>query len=186
MDPTPKLRILALAALAASIALAQPPASRPLVFDVATVRPAKAQRGAGIFFTPDGARANGSPLKYIIRSAYGENRDAPWFDEPAWTDTALYDIEAKFDPTAFKDLTDEQRRAVMQALLADRFKLVVHRETRVLPLYNLVVAKGGPKLRCVCGAAAGGVRSGLREPGAHEPQCAGAPGQPDSGAEGAE
>ena len=144
----------------ASIALATPLAraqvtapqssavpAKPLVFDVANIRPAKEQRGAGVSFTPDGARAVGSPLKWIIRSAYGENRDQFWSGEPGWTDTAYYDIEAKFDPVAFKDLTDDQRRTMLQALLADRFKLAIHKETRVLPYYNLVVARGGPKLR---------------------------------------
>jgi uncharacterized protein (TIGR03435 family) len=125
----------------------QPAAALAPAFDVVSIRPAKSQRGAGVFFTPDGARANGSPLKYIIRSAYGENRDQFWSGEPGWTDTAYYDIEAEFDPALYKDLTEDQRHAMLQALLADRFKLVIHKETRVLPYYNLVVAKGGPKLR---------------------------------------
>lgn len=124
-----------------------PTVSKPLVFDVATIRPVKERRGSGIWATGDGAKATGSPLKWIIRTAYNENRDAAWFGEPEWTDAALYDIEAKFDPSVYKDLTDDQRLAMIQALLADRFKLAVHRETRVLPFYALVVAKGGPKLR---------------------------------------
>jgi uncharacterized protein (TIGR03435 family) len=124
-----------------------PDSTKPLVFEVATIRPATEHRGNGIWPTPDGAKASGSPLMWIIRSAYNEKRDALWLGEPAWTESTFYDIDAKFDPTLYKDLTDNQRSAMIQALLADRFKLAVHRETRVLPIYTLVVAKGGPKLR---------------------------------------
>ena len=57
-----------------------------------------------------------------------------------WED--MYDVEAKAPSAA----TDEQIQLMMQALLEDRFKLKVHRETRELPAYHLSVAKGGPKL----------------------------------------
>lgn len=123
-----------------------PASTQTFVFEVATIRPAREHRGNGIWATPDGARATGSPLKSIIRSAYNENRDALWFGEPEWTDSTFYDIEAKFDPAVYPDLTDDQRFAMIQALLIDRFKLAIHRETRVLPFYKLVVAEGGSKL----------------------------------------
>jgi uncharacterized protein (TIGR03435 family) len=58
-------------------------------------------------------------------------------------DTGRYDIEAKAaDPKP----TLEQIRSMLQALLADRFKLAVHRETKEVPIYALVAAKGGTKL----------------------------------------
>jgi hypothetical protein len=126
---------------------ATPAATQPFVFKVATIRSAREHVGNGIALRPDGAYASGAPLKWIIRAAYDEKRDALWVGEPAWTENAFYDIEAKFDPALYKDLTDDQRFAMIQALLADRFKLAVHRETRVLPIYTLVVAEGGPKLR---------------------------------------
>lgn len=121
--------------------------TKPLVFKSATIQVASEHKGNGVSVTQDGAKASGSPLKWIIRSAYQENRDALWIGEPEWTDTAFYNLQAKFDSTAYKNLTDDQRFAMIQALLADRFKLVVHRETRTLPIYTLVVANGGPKLR---------------------------------------
>lgn len=54
-----------------------------------------------------------------------------------------YDIEARSDhPVSY-----QQQMRMLQTLLADRFKLALHRETKELPVYAMVVAKGGPKLR---------------------------------------
>jgi uncharacterized protein (TIGR03435 family) len=61
---------------------------------------------------------------------------------PAWIDSERYDIDAK--PAANTD--PKQIWPMWQALLADRFKLRLHRETRELPIYDLTAAKGGPKL----------------------------------------
>jgi len=65
-----------------------------------------------------------------------------------------YDIEAKMDGATadeVRKLSGEQnqstREHMLQALLVDRFKLTLHRETRELPLYSLVVAKNGSKLQ---------------------------------------
>jgi uncharacterized protein (TIGR03435 family) len=64
---------------------------------------------------------------------------------PDWLDApdVSFDINAKGPPGT----TKPQLRLMMQALLAERFKLKVHRETRTLPVYHLVVAKQGAKLR---------------------------------------
>jgi len=59
--------------------------------------------------------------------------------------TDRYDVIAKVSPDASK----EQRMLMLQALLAERFKLVVHRESKELPIYVLVAGKGGPKSRAV-------------------------------------
>jgi uncharacterized protein (TIGR03435 family) len=71
---------------------------------------------------------------------------------PDWLNSDRYDIEAKMDSSTadgLRKLNENERRAerqrMLQALLADRFKLTVHRETKELPVYELVVAKGGPK-----------------------------------------
>ena len=61
---------------------------------------------------------------------------------PAWINSEGYDIDAK--PPANTD--PKQIWLMWQTLLADRFKLKLHRETRELPIYDLTVAKGGPKL----------------------------------------
>jgi uncharacterized protein (TIGR03435 family) len=60
-----------------------------------------------------------------------------------WIDDERYDIQAKAEnPNA----TKEEIRVMLQTLLADRFKLATHRETKQLPVYTPLVAKGGPKL----------------------------------------
>jgi uncharacterized protein (TIGR03435 family) len=61
---------------------------------------------------------------------------------PAWIDSEGYDIDAK--PGSNTD--PKQKWPMWQALLADRFKLRLHREIRELPMYDLTVAKSGPKL----------------------------------------
>jgi uncharacterized protein (TIGR03435 family) len=72
---------------------------------------------------------------------------------PGWLDTKWYVIDGKIPDELFAEMqkmTPEQRSnqvdLMWQALLADRFRLKVHFETREMPIYELVVAKGGPKL----------------------------------------
>jgi uncharacterized protein (TIGR03435 family) len=64
---------------------------------------------------------------------------------PAWTHSETWDIDAK---SAGKT-TMAEKYAMLATLLADRFHLQFHRETRELPLYKLVIAKGGLKMRQV-------------------------------------
>jgi uncharacterized protein (TIGR03435 family) len=62
---------------------------------------------------------------------------------PSWLTSEFYDIVANVPKGAAK----EQIPLMFQALLADRFRLTLHRETQMTPVYALVVAKGGPKLQ---------------------------------------
>jgi uncharacterized protein (TIGR03435 family) len=75
---------------------------------------------------------------------------------PGWAKSTFFNIDAKADPSVdqqLKDLTSDagrkEKERMVQALLADRFKLVVHSETRQLPIYALVVARGGAKLGAI-------------------------------------
>jgi uncharacterized protein (TIGR03435 family) len=129
---------------------ASPPAqatTKPLIFEAVTIRPTKREQYSGMRVTPDGVTATGISVKSLIRSAYNEWHDSLWSGEPAWTAGEYYDIAAKFDPADFKDLTDDQRNTMLQNMLAVRFKLMLHRETKILPKFALVVAKGGPKMQ---------------------------------------
>ncbi len=62
---------------------------------------------------------------------------------PGWLDTERYDVAAKIPP----DTSKEQFALMLQKLLAERFKVTLHREMKDLPLYELVMAKNGPKLK---------------------------------------
>jgi len=57
-----------------------------------------------------------------------------------------FDIEAKAETTG-KAVSQDQMRLMVQSLLEDRFKLKVHRETRELSVYNMVLEKNGPKMK---------------------------------------
>lgn len=62
---------------------------------------------------------------------------------PAWAASEYYDLEA----TAGHAITVDQMRALLQTLLAQRFQLQVHRETREIPMYSLALGKNGPKFQ---------------------------------------
>jgi uncharacterized protein (TIGR03435 family) len=119
-------------------------------FDVVSIKPNKSGGGMiRVMNRPDGYSASNISLKILIQAAYGIREDLI-SGAPGWVDSARYDIDAKVDGAdveALKKLTPEQRRLILQPLLADRFKLKVHTETKQLPVYELVVAKGGSKLK---------------------------------------
>jgi uncharacterized protein (TIGR03435 family) len=132
---------------------AQPDATSDVkapVFDVVSVKPNKSESGMiRIMVKPDGYAASNVSLKMLIQNAYGIREDLI-SSAPSWADSARFDIDAKVagsDVEALKKLTPEQRRLILQPLLADRFKLKIHTETKQLPVYELVVAKAGSKLR---------------------------------------
>jgi uncharacterized protein (TIGR03435 family) len=96
-----------------------------------------------------GMRANAS-LMLLIQFAYAPHDSPHWLPlpasqvvgGPAWIDSEGYDIEAK----AAGGSDPNQEWLMWKTLLADRFKLGIHRETRELPIYHLTVAKNGLKL----------------------------------------
>jgi uncharacterized protein (TIGR03435 family) len=92
-------------------------------------------------------------LRDLIQFAYGMP-DSQILGGPAWLDSIMFDIDAKSDPAVDARLhalpTEQarhQKQLMVQALLADRFQLKVHQETRQLPVYALVVTKDGPKFK---------------------------------------
>jgi uncharacterized protein (TIGR03435 family) len=84
-------------------------------------------------------------LVELIRQAYGVTWELESGTGPASIWSERYDIQAKIPPGASKD----QLPLMLQALLEERFRLVVHRETKQRPVYALVVAKGGLKIQPV-------------------------------------
>jgi uncharacterized protein (TIGR03435 family) len=163
MTTAPLLRKLAafLLAAASSMALAQTPAAaapsaETIVFDVVSIRQVLTDtRQFGPTFPKggDGMILEYVPVGWVIRLAYGIDRDnrilglPEWARENNWDNR--YDIRAKVaeaDVPAWKAMSDSQRWQVVQRLLADRFQLRLHHETVQRPIYALVPGKGGVKL----------------------------------------
>jgi uncharacterized protein (TIGR03435 family) len=81
----------------------------------------------------------GATLKMLVGAAY-RVRDFQVIGGPNWINAGRFDIEAKAEQGA--NIRDgETGLLMMQSLLADRFQLKIHKETRELPLYELVVAR---------------------------------------------
>jgi uncharacterized protein (TIGR03435 family) len=99
-------------------------------------------------WTPQGVTFGGCSLGFIIAEAYGIPPGAmigprSLTKETLWPALQTgYDIAGKSDHPVSKD----EIRLMLQSLLAERFKLTLHHETKTGPAYKLAVAKGGPKL----------------------------------------
>ena len=137
----PAAGLLVCASVAAS---GQEAAAAPATeFEAASVKPAAPSAFGFIGCrTPDPGRleCTGAAFRTLLRRAY-QFENYRLFG-PGWMDTERYDIAAKVPAGT----TKEQVNLMLQALLAGRFGLTVHRETRDLPQYVLTVGKGGPKL----------------------------------------
>lgn len=128
-----------------AIALLACPGLAQTAFEVASIKPSQpGARGNSSDFAPGGERftATNMPIGGLILLAYDITvRQLQGPGTPALSER--FDIAAK----AAHPVSRAQMARMLQTLLADRFHLVFHRETRDSPVYALVVAKGGPKLR---------------------------------------
>ena len=127
-------------------------------FEVATIKP----RDPKVMMMPpasrDIVRAIGTPRGLVARAYNVTSATAQrvlggpnWIDD---NDKAVYVVEGKISEDVYAELQkltgderSKQNNLMLQSLLADRFKLKVHFETRELPVYELVLAKGGSKLK---------------------------------------
>ena len=119
-------------------------------FEAASIKPAAPQTGPGMRVMMRGGPGSPDPgqitysnvsLKQVLTNAYGIK--SYQINGPKWLDSERFDIVAKIAMGS----TKEQFQMMLQNLLAERFKLAVHHETKELPIYALVVGKGGPKLK---------------------------------------
>ena len=134
-----------------------PTSTQPLTFEVATIKPTATTNFWRLLPTPDGYTATNVSLFKLIGEAYGIVDPRLISGGPPWIDRDKFDLEAKFDAAyvpGAQNFTHAQRAAMLQPLLADRFQLKLHHETKALPVFNLVAAKGGPKMRPTPGAPA--------------------------------
>lgn len=138
-----------LTALAVTVAFAQPKS-----FDVASIKPnASNDHRIMIRFAPGGFSATGMTVRMLIGQAYGI-RDFQIQNAPAWIASDRFDINAKAEGLPER-VPRELMQTLLQNLLAERFGFKAHFEDKEGQVYNLVVAKGGPKLK-VSEAPAGG------------------------------
>ena len=146
------LRFMAVGAIAAVAAPLISPsgaqsaaAPSPAAFEVASVRPGAMWKAGGeghsrsdIEFSPDSLTMRNVDLSECVQWAYG----VKFYQISGLNPPERYDILAKADgPVPVSRL-----RAMLQELLAKRFNLALHRETKMLRVYELAAAKGGPRL----------------------------------------
>jgi uncharacterized protein (TIGR03435 family) len=143
--------IVTTALLCFSIAHAQ--SSRPQ-FEVASVKASVPGRatvdsgGVGFVHAASGLSGKNVSVKEMIETAY-HLQDFQISGGPNWVDSSMmvtdnrYNVEAR----AARDATRDEMNQMLQALLADRFRLAFHREAKEMPIYDLVLAKSGPKLK---------------------------------------
>ena len=123
-------------------------------FEVAAIRPSRADGGFENYQLSNARfHVENAPLTALIRFAYNIRSDDQLPKDPAWIEREKFDIDAKVDDSqvaAMGSLLPDQKlrryRLMVQSLLEDRFKLKVSKSMKELPVYALVVAKGGPKL----------------------------------------
>ena len=153
-------------------------AQAPATFEVASVKANKSGANQVTVNWQGGVTMINVPLRAIVQFAYGINTPSRIIGHPDWTNVERFDIQAR----APEGMTSvEQMRPMLQALLADRFKMVATLEKRELQSYALVKARSDGKLgpnikpaekpcvgprgeaplgiQCVQGGAGGGARA---------------------------
>ncbi len=134
---------------------------KPLAFDVVSVRENRnAQSGPPVYGpTPNGYHMVHLPIALVLIAAYAPTNGgaAGFFNPndiagmPDWVLQTRYDVDARVadsDLAAWQNpaLQSGMMQAMLQQMLAERFKIVVHRENKTKPIYELRVGKNGPKL----------------------------------------
>ena len=143
------MRTAVLAAFVAGVALLHADAQSPLRFDVASVKENTSVSDTGGIApaTPGRVRITNMPLRLILLDAF-RLMDHQLIGAPEWTESARFDINATYQADGAR--IEDDARAMLRTLLADRFGLKTHREMRELPIYSLVMARKdgalGPRL----------------------------------------
>lgn len=136
-----------------------PPA---LSFEVAVIKPDHLDgHSSRISYNTNSLVTSGTNLKLLIEFAYHINA-FQLSGGPPWVDSETYQVQAKIDQETAEAIKkypaeqqDELRRVLVQALLADRFKLKVSHSSKELPIYALVLTKNGPKFASASGTGNG-------------------------------
>jgi uncharacterized protein (TIGR03435 family) len=130
--------------VAAATTLARAQSEAPSAFEVASIKPLQGFVNARVNISGPRVTMSGYGLEGLVMDVY---KVASWqiSGGPVWLRTDPFEIVAKAPGDASP--TPEQLRLMLQTLLEERFGLKVHRETKEGPVYALVVAKNGPKMK---------------------------------------
>jgi len=176
------VRMLAGVCLVSMSAAAQEPspASLPTVFEAASVKPNKSGEPGVMIRRQPGGRfdAVNVPARFLLTFAY-QLQPFQLVGGPGWLQNDRFDIIAKMDgdpPPMPPGGPPDHMMLAMRNLLTERFKLVMHRETREMDIYQLVLARPGgtlgPALKpsaIDCAAEMRGPRAGGPPPGPNDP-----------------
>jgi uncharacterized protein (TIGR03435 family) len=132
--------------LLAGAGFAQIPATP--AFEVASIKPSDPAARIAIRRSGHQLVTTGTSLEFLITWAYDVHSERLQ-NKPNWLDAARYDViaNAPQGPLPAQPGEPGPFQKMMQALLAERFKLALHRETRQMPVYALVVAKDSPRVK---------------------------------------
>lgn len=175
------IRCLVLAAIPpCCIVNAQESATTPS-FEVSTVRPSgPGTQGSNLNLGIDGIRSSNLPVIFLLKFAFDLNggSDQQIIGAPSWISSLPFDIRAKMDQesaTRIAGMSQDERIATMrkmiQTLLADRFQLKVHHDSRELRVLALVIAKGGSKLTQVSDTPVSSAAGADSWTGLHNPKA---------------
>jgi uncharacterized protein (TIGR03435 family) len=116
-------------------------------FEVASLKRSQIPKGVDyrgrVVIAADRLGARNVTLQHLVAVAYDVQHSQVSSSGLKWLDTDEFDIEAR----AGRSATPQELRAMLQTLLAERFKLIVSRQEKELRVYALVVDKGGPKIQ---------------------------------------
>jgi uncharacterized protein (TIGR03435 family) len=145
------MRIVTSAILAAALCFGQ-----ATQFDVVSIKHSRSDdRGGGMRPVAGGFSARNLSVNMLIQSAY-DLKIWQISGGPGWVTTDHYDIEARAEGNPGL----REKLQMFRPLLADRFQLKFHRETRQMPIYSLGVAKNGPKLQATASGVRGYISAG--------------------------
>jgi uncharacterized protein (TIGR03435 family) len=115
--------------------------SAPPAFETASIRPNPRVERQDAQVSPGTLVMRNQPLFFLVQWAWDVT--PAQIDAPPWFSDACFDIVAKASGPA----DETQMRLMLQTLLSDRFGLRLHKEARVMPIYAITLAKGGPKFQ---------------------------------------
>ena len=132
--------------------------SQTVTFEVASIKVnhtgSNSIAGTGVCFAGGKVSVRNMPFSMVMQQAF-DVKDFQIIGVPSSLGAERFDIEAKStSPVKYAECI-----LMLQSLLAERFQLQFHRETRQLPVFNLVTIKGGPKMKKLADSGPTGVKS---------------------------